>query len=182
MSIVIQPSMGFGTGHHSTTRLCLRALQREALAGRTVLDIGTGSGILAIAAVRLGAARALGIDRDPDAIQAARGNLSLNPDAAAVMFEVADLTEVRLKGDTTGAAPADIVTANLTGALLARQAQRILEMLRTGGRLIVSGLLADERDHVVAAFQPAEILWEGREDEWVAITFGLPNVLTRLPV
>jgi ribosomal protein L11 methyltransferase len=173
LTIVIQPSMGFGTGHHATTRLCLVALQQEELAGRSVLDIGTGSGILAIAAARLGAAQAVGIDHDPDAIHAARESLSLNPGAGRVQFEVADLTEVRLKADT--------VIANLTGALLAREARRILEMVRPGGRLIVSGLLAAERDQVVAAFQPSEILWESREDEWVAIAFTA-NDSTRFPV
>jgi ribosomal protein L11 methyltransferase len=195
--IVIQPSMGFGTGHHATTRLCLLALQREELAGRSVLDIGAGSGILAIAAARLGAARAVGIDHDPDAIHAARGNLALNPEATGVAFEVAELADltagtttatVRLKADTTGTTDvvsgfsrtwvtADIVVANLTGALLTREARRMLVAVRSGGRLIVSGLLAAERDHVMAAFHPAEILWESREDEWVVLTFGAPNVL-----
>jgi ribosomal protein L11 methyltransferase len=197
VSIIIQPSMGFGTGHHATTRLCLLALQREALAGRSVLDIGTGSGILAIAAACLGAARAVGIDHDPDAIHAARGNVALNPDAAGVAFEVAELADltagtttatVRLKADPTGTtdvvsgfsrtrATADIVVANLTGALLAREAWRLLAAVSPGGRLIVSGLLAAERDHVMAAFHPAEILWESRENEWVVLTFGAPNVL-----
>jgi ribosomal protein L11 methyltransferase len=170
--------MGFGTGHHATTRLCLLALQREELAGRSVLDIGTGSGILAIAAACLGAARAVGIDHDPDAIHAARGNVALNPDAAGVAFEVAELADltVGLKADTT-TATAEIVVANLTGALLAREARRMLAAVRPGGRLIVSGLLATERDQVMAAFHPAEILWESREDEWVVVTFGAPNVL-----
>ena len=180
LTIIIQPSMGFGTGHHATTRLCLLALQREELAGRSVLDIGTGSGILAIAAACLGAARAVGIDHDPDAIHAARGNLMLNPDAAGVAFEVADLADltVGLKADTTTATvTADVVVANLTGALLAREARRMLAAVRPGGRLIVSGLLAAEHDQVIAAFHPAEILWESREDEWVVLTFGAPNVL-----
>ena len=181
VEIVIQPSMGFGTGHHATTRLCLRALQQDDLAGRTVLDIGTGSGILAIAAARLGAARATGIDNDPDAIQSARENLSLNPEASGVAFSVAELNEVRLKPDPTGGGAtddgADVVIANLTGALLAREAHRMLGAVRRGGRIVVSGLLARERDQVVAAFKPAALVGEDREDEWVSLTFTTPNDL-----
>jgi ribosomal protein L11 methyltransferase len=181
VTIIIQPSMGFGTGHHATTRLCLLALQREKLAGKSVLDIGTGSGILAIAAARLGAARVVGIDHDPDAIHAARENLALNPEAAGVVFEAGDLSnDVRLKPDATGTA--DVVIANLTGALLAREARRLLAAVHPGGRLIVSGLVAAERDPVVAAFKPAQIVWESREDEWLGLAFRAPNVSPRFPV
>ena len=178
VAIVIQPSMGFGTGHHATTRLCLLALQREELAGRAVLDIGTGSGILAIAAARLGAARAVGIDHDPDAIRAARENLALNPGIGGVTFALVEFggggDEVRLKPDTT---TGDIVLANLTGALLAREACRILASVRPGGRLIVSGLLDAEREDVAAAFKTATVVAESREDEWVAMVLVPPNVL-----
>jgi ribosomal protein L11 methyltransferase len=168
-AIVIQPSMGFGTGHHATTRLCLLALQREALAGRSVLDIGTGSGILAIASGLLGASRAVGIDNDPDAIHAARENLSLNPQVTGVAFQVAELGELQLDQSTT-----DIAVANLTGALLAREGRRILGAVRPGGRIIVSGLMAAERGDVLAAFQPAALAWEQQEDEWVALAFTAP--------
>jgi len=177
LSIVIQPSMGFGTGHHATTRLCLLALQREDLVGKTVLDVGTGSGILAIAAARLGASGAVGIDHDPDAVQAARENLELNPEATKVTFEVAELEAVRPKADTA-VGGTDIVVANLTGALLTREAHRILGAVCRGGRIVVSGLLAAERDQVVEAFKPAALVAEAREDEWVAATFQAPNDLS----
>jgi ribosomal protein L11 methyltransferase len=167
ISIVVVPSMGFGTGHHATTRLCLAALQTMNLSGRLVLDVGTGSGLLAMAADRLGAARAVGIDNDADAIQSARENLVLNPDARHVIFELGDLRETPLPA-------ADVVTANLTGALLLRASRDLLAPLRRGGTLIVSGLLVDERDAVVRALTEGTaggiaILWERAEDEWVAL-------------
>ena len=165
--VIIQPSMGFGTGHHATTRLCLTALQEIDLNGRFVLDIGTGSGVLAIAASRLGAARALGIDHDPDAIQSARENLTLNPDAHHVELDVADLADAPLP-------PADVVTANLTGALLVRSAAALLGAIRPGGFAILSGLLAHERDEVVRAFAPAAVASERDEDGWVGLTMKKP--------
>lgn len=162
LTIVIAPSMGFGTGHHATTRLCLAALQTIALAGCDVLDVGTGSGILAIAAVRLGAARARGIDNDADAIQSARENLALNRDARRVRFDVVDLTAAALPA-------ADVVTANLTGALLVRAARQLLAASRPRGTLILSGLLANEREAVVRAFEPARVIWESEEDGWIGL-------------
>jgi len=162
LAITIVPSMGFGTGHHVTTRLCLEALQTIDLRDRTVLDVGTGSGILAIAADRLGAGRALGIDSDADAIQSARENLPLNPQATHVIFDVADLTGAALP-------EADVVTANLTGALLVRSAARIAAAVRHGGVAILSGLLAHERDEVVAAFSPLTVVWEHEDEGWVGL-------------
>jgi len=161
ISIVIQPSMGFGTGHHATTRLCLAALQTLDLVGHEVLDVGTGSGILAIAAARLGAASVIGIDSDADAIQSARENLALNDDVLTVSFDVVDLASAPLPA-------ADVVTANLTGALLVRSASILLDAVRRGGTLILSGILARERDEVALAFRTARRVWEREEDEWVA--------------
>jgi ribosomal protein L11 methyltransferase len=166
-SIVILPSMGFGTGHHVTTRLCLAALQTLDLAGRTVLDVGTGSGVLAIAAERLGAARAIGIDYDEDAIQSARDNLDLNPDARHVTFEAVDLTARTLSC-------ADVVTANLTGALLIRSAPALLAAVRPGGTLILSGIQSHERDAVRGAFVDTAVCWERDEDGWVGIAVKKP--------
>lgn len=166
VTIVITPSMGFGTGHHATTRLCLRALQELNLRGSRVLDLGTGSGILAIAARVLGAAEAIGIDDDRDAIQSAIENLDRNRGVSDVRFEVRDLRLEPLQH-------ADVITANLTGALLVRSADLLLGALHTRGALIVSGLQSHERDDVVRAFERARVVWEAMEDEWVGMIFRL---------
>jgi ribosomal protein L11 methyltransferase len=165
IDIVIQPSMGFGTGHHATTRLCLDALQGCELHGRFVLDVGTGSGVLALAARRLGAGEALGIDVDPDAIASARDNLAHNPGIDGVRFEVRDLRDDALP-------TADVITANLTGALLSRTARQLTARLRDGGTLIVSGLQPEERDEVFRALSDDAPAWEREEDGWIGAQFN----------
>lgn len=162
-TIVIAPSTGFGTGHHATTRLCLRALQEFDVAGKTVLDVGTGSGVLAIAASRLGAARAIGLEVDPDALDAARENLALNP-GADVDFLFVDAGAAALP-------QADVVVANLTGATLVRLARPLADAVRSAGVLIVSGVLAEERDDVKRAFGRLRFAWEAIEEEWVALAW-----------
>jgi ribosomal protein L11 methyltransferase len=160
----ILPSMGFGTGHHASTRLCLTALQRLPLHGRTVLDVGTGSGILALAARALGANRALGLDVDPDAVASAHDNLARHPGLDHVSYMVSDLTcEPLPKGD--------VVLANLTGALLCRVADLIMGAVADRGSLIVSGVLHTERDLLLQAYSPMNLTWEAREDEWVGFAF-----------
>ena len=169
IEVVITPSMGFGTGHHATTRLCLAALQALPLSGRTMLDIGTGSGVLALAARALGAATAVGIDYDPDAIQAATENLERNPSIDQVRFVTGDLRDHPVDA-------ADVVTANLMGALLVQTASLLLSFVRAEGRLIVSGLLDAERDAVSQAFTAAGavVAAEAREEGWVALTLAVP--------
>jgi ribosomal protein L11 methyltransferase len=154
--------MGFGTGHHATTRLCLAALQTLDLNDVSVLDVGTGSGVLAIAARRLGADHVLGVDADPDAIQSARENLPLNPEVDRVAFELRELGRDRLP-------VADLVAANLTGALLCRAARALIDLVNPGGHLIVSGLLMAERDDVRDALAEMALVWDDREDEWVGL-------------
>jgi ribosomal protein L11 methyltransferase len=164
IAILIRPSMGFGTGHHATTRLCLASLQDEDVSGKTVLDVGTGSGILAIAASRLGAASAIGIDTDPDAIESAHLNLTLNPEITNVRFAIGDLE--------AGLEAADILLANLTGALLARTARTLLAAVRPGGTLIVSGILDEEEAVVRRACEGAHFKSRRQEGEWVGLAFN----------
>jgi ribosomal protein L11 methyltransferase len=172
LTVIIEPSMAFGTGHHATTQLCLGALQALHDANAFVLDVGTGSGILAIAARRLGARRALGIDNDPDAVRCARENLRLNPGVDGVTFHTADLTSSwdALRQEK-GLPAADVVTANLTGSLLCRSAPALLATLAPDGTLIVSGLPEGERNEVVAAYSELEHAWESAQDGWVGLGF-----------
>jgi ribosomal protein L11 methyltransferase len=161
ISLIIPPSMAFGTGHHATTRLCLAALQTIDLTGRFVLDVGTGSGVLALAAAALGAAGVLGIDNDADALAVAGENLIRNPHVRGVEFRHEDLRHL------TGA-EADVVVANLTGALIASASGALLAALRPGGHLVVSGVLADEFESVARAFGDAvQKTWSADEDGWI---------------
>jgi len=166
--IIIQPSMGFGTGHHATTRLCIDALQRLNIAGRTVLDVGTGSGVLAIAASLLGASRSVGIDDDADAITAAHENLQLNPQAEATLL-VADLR-------ATDVGSADVVIANLTGGLLISAARALQDLVARGGSLVLSGLMAVEETDVLAAFPAWSVDYRSEEDEWLCVVISPPQL------
>jgi len=164
ITLVIRPSMGFGTGHHATTRLCLAALQRLSLDRCNVLDVGTGSGVLAIAASRLGAEDVTGIDDDQDAIQAAWDNLSLNPSAQVTLI-VGDLR-------TTELVPADVILANLTGGLLIQSAARLRDLTRANGRLVLSGFTVDEERDVIAAFGAFSVEHRGEEEGWICVTLS----------
>jgi len=161
--IVVEPSMGFGTGHHATTRLCLLAIQQIPIGARSVLDIGTGSGVLAMAAARLGAMRVVAIDNDTDAVESARGNVALNGLAAVITLVSGDVRA--LSGP-----PFDVVVANLTGALIESAAWAIQRAVVPGGHLVLSGFMTAERDRVVGAFAGAHrVVWERSDDEWGAV-------------
>lgn len=159
--IEVEPSTGFGTGHHQSTRLCLEALQQVDVTGLDVLDIGTGSGVLAVAAVRRGARHALGIDPDQDAIEAATDTVARNG-ASAVSLRRTGLDDPSL-------VPAPLVFANLTGVLLRREAAQVQALVTPGGTLILSGFTEDEAPWVQQAFDGCDL--EARLDEelWVSL-------------
>ena len=163
--VIVYPSTGFGTGHHESTRLCLRLLQQVELTGTRAVDLGTGSGVLALAAWRLGASDIEAIDYDEDAVVNARENLRLNGAGSAITLRQADIR-------VEPVAPGDVVTANLTGALLVALASSIASLVRPGGTLILSGILAAEVDAVASAFS-AELRQVDLavENEWRALRF-----------
>jgi ribosomal protein L11 methyltransferase len=167
--IVIEPSMGFGTGHHPTTRLCLRLLSSIDVRGRRVLDLGTGSGVLAMAAAALGAPDVLGLDVDQDAIDAARRSAALNTVPSTLGFETQDFR-------VNPPAPADLILANLTGGMLRTAASLLTSLLRPGGTLIVSGFDESEETAVAEAFAPLEVAERIEEMTWVAMRLGQRQV------
>jgi ribosomal protein L11 methyltransferase len=164
--IVIEPSMGFGTGHHETTRLCLALLQAIDVRRTRVIDVGTGSGVLAIAAWMLGAAPVTALDNDPDALQSARENIARNGASGAIGVIEAALQSV------AAPYPADIVLANLTGSVLQRHAGVLRGMVARGGTLVVSGFSPGELRGVVRAFG-AKARATAREDDWAAAVIDL---------
>jgi ribosomal protein L11 methyltransferase len=172
-TIVIDPSTGFGTGHHETTRLCLALLQEIDLNGRRVIDVGTGSGVLALAAARLGAADVVGIDDDPDALRNAAENVELNGAERTLSLVQADIAAF-------SGAPADVVTANLTAAVLMRNATALTSLVAPKGTLIASGFAPEEIEAVVAAFEVVlgkSLVQAIEEGDWAAVSITLQREL-----
>jgi ribosomal protein L11 methyltransferase len=165
--IALDPGMAFGTGLHPTTRLCLVALERVAdaggMAGVRVLDVGCGSGILAIAAMRLGGAEALGVDTDPIAIEATIDNARRNRLGRRIRATVGSLP--------TGEAPFDVVAANLIAGVLVPLAPQLGAELAPGGRLVASGIFVDRESEVREAFEAAglDVTERTGEGDWVAL-------------
>jgi ribosomal protein L11 methyltransferase len=160
--IVIEPSMGFGTGHHATTRMCLRLLSDIDVADATVLDLGTGSGVLSMAAALRGARSVSGIDVDQDAIDSAETSARLNTLPDTIRFHVADFRQ-------SPPAPADLVLANLTGGMLTSSAASIAALVRPHGQLVLSGFDHTEVDRVLAAFASFTERQRLSEDNWIAL-------------
>lgn len=160
--IVIEPSMGFGTGHHATTRMCLQLLGEIDLSDHTVLDLGTGSGVLAMAAVLSGARSVIGIDVDQDAIDSAEASARLNTLPDTISFLGADFRKVPPPA-------ADLVLANLTGGMLTSSAPAIAALVRPDGQLIVSGFDHSEVDGVLSAFSSLTERERLAEDGWIAL-------------
>jgi ribosomal protein L11 methyltransferase len=159
VNIILDPGLAFGTGNHPTTRLCLNWLERAITGGESVIDYGSGSGILAIAAVKLGAGSALGIDIDEQALLAARGN--------AIQNQVH--VEFRAAADRAGRA-ANIVVANILFHPLMVLAPLLAALTAPRGRLALAGLLGSQATEVCAAYgEWFDIDKESEEENWVLL-------------
>ena len=189
--LALDPGMAFGTGLHPTTRLCLEGIERWADAGlleaggarngrARLLDLGCGSGILGIAAGRLGAGEVLGLDTDPIAVEAMLANARRNRLARVITARRGSLPTggpAGGRGAGHGApsgrpgAPFDLVVANLIASLLVALAEPLRDELRPGGRLLTSGIFVDREADVRAAFEQVGLPVSGRclEGDWVAL-------------
>ena len=165
--VALDPGMAFGTGLHPTTRLCLAAIERVAdrggLDGARVLDVGCGSGILSIAALRLGAAEALGVDTDPIAVEATLANAARNGLTTRIRARAGSLP--------SGEAPFRVVLANLIAGVLVPLAPLLRAELDDGGTLLASGIFVDREAEVAAAFEAAGLAIVNRDvdGEWIAL-------------
>ena len=143
INLVLDPGLAFGTGAHPSTRLCLQWLERSIAGGETVLDYGCGSGILTIAALKLGARRAVGVDIDPDAVTTARANARRNDVAGEFLEDCAPLTFT-----------ADVVIANILANPLKVLAPALASRCRHGGQIALSGILSDQASEVERCYSP----------------------------
>nr|WP_086938102.1 50S ribosomal protein L11 methyltransferase [Thaumasiovibrio occultus] len=163
VNVMLDPGLAFGTGTHPTTALCLEWLDGQDLTGKTVIDFGCGSGILAIAAIKLGAAKVIGIDIDPQAILASRDNAERNG--------VADKLELFLPQDQPADLSADVVVANILAGPLRELSGVIKSLIRPNGKLAMSGILATQADDVATYYSndltldPTEI-----KEDWCRIS------------
>lgn len=164
----LDPGLAFGTGHHPTTALCLEWLDGAELVGRTLLDYGCGSGILAIAALKLGAAHAIAVDHDPQAIEATRANAGQNGVADRLSTAMPDSL-----GGLEARLPADLVIANILAGPLVELAPTLVGHLRPGGDLVLSGVLLEQVDAVSDAYRREVDLEPVRVREDWALISGL---------
>lgn len=166
IGIVLDPGMAFGTGHHASTRGCLVLLEGAMRPGAQVLDLGTGSGILAIAARKLGAGDIWAIDIDPDACTVAAENATVN-DVHGLHIGT-DLADAR--------GPFNVILANMFAAQLVELATEIAGRLAAGGIAIGAGILAAEADAVADAWRAAGLVADGdwRDEGWVALAYRKP--------
>lgn len=159
--IRLDPGLAFGTGSHPTTALCLEWMAARDLAGLEVIDYGCGSGILAIAAALRGAARVTAVDIDPQALAACAANLERNG---------IDASRVVVGPESTPLAPADLLIANILAGPLVEFAPRFAELVRPGGKILLSGILKSQLGAIMEAYTPRfELEPASQREDWICI-------------
>ncbi|MCR4999837.1 MAG: 50S ribosomal protein L11 methyltransferase [Lachnospiraceae bacterium] len=175
--IEIDPGVSFGTGKHETTQLCIRQLEKYLKAGDRVLDLGCGSGILSIAALKLGAMETSGTDIDPDCIQSTYDNMKLNHVSAGDgAFYCGNLVENTDMQNLLGRECYDIVAANILADIIIDMMPAIPDRIKPGGLFISSGIIDFKEDAIVKTIEKAglEVLEINHQGEWVNVTARKP--------
>ena len=169
--VQIDPGTAFGTGMHETTQLCMRQLKKYVKDGMEILDVGTGSGILSIAALKLGAGHAVGTDLDPCAISATRENLEANqiPEGSMDVM-IGNIIDDKAVQDQVGYEKYDIVTANILADVLIPLTPVICHQMKPGALYITSGILDVKEDVKAVKDAGLEILEVTHQGEWVSVT------------
>ncbi len=173
MVLHIDPGTAFGTGMHETTQLCMRQLKKYVTPDTELLDVGTGSGILSIVALKLGAKHAVGTDLDPCAVDAVKDNLDANdvpPDSMDMVL--GNLIDDQKTQDTVGYEKYDVVTANILADVLIAMTPEVVPAMKKGGIYITSGILDERQKDVEDAIRRAglEVAEITHQNEWVCIT------------
>jgi ribosomal protein L11 methyltransferase len=168
IEIILDPKQAFGTGHHATTRMLLEWLQRNIRGGELVLDVGTGSAILAMAAVKLGAASAIGIEIDPVAVDCARDYVMQNGLESQIEIVCGTVADIPKKSTIH----ASVVLANLDRHTILSMTEQLAHYAHSGARLVLSGVLVEQEAEIVERFSHLSLTRVDRREEegWVALT------------
>jgi len=177
--IELDPGMAFGTGTHPTTALCLKALESAIAGGERIIDVGTGSGVLAIGAMKLGASKVLALDLDPVAVKCAQENIELNGYGQDVEVRLSDLLGVLQENNAEASVkpPVDLVVANILAEIILLFIADVMDVLKPGGLYIASGIFKNKETAVEAGLLAAgfEIIDVLRQEDWVAFVAGKPK-------
>lgn len=170
--VILDPGMAFGTGTHPSSRLCLMALEQQLKPGDTVFDVGTGSGILAIAAAKLGASQIDAVDIEPVAVRSAAENAERNGVAKQVRTSLGTADP---DGQFQG--PYDVVVANIISRILVELSRGLTKAVGPGGTLILSGVIESREPLVREAFEPRgfQLIHREQIDDWVGLTYRAPE-------
>ncbi|MBM4166271.1 MAG: 50S ribosomal protein L11 methyltransferase [Ignavibacteria bacterium] len=166
--ITIDPKMSFGTGHHETTRLMLQLAEKYVQQNDFVLDLGTGTGILAIAAIKLGAKKCIAVDNDEWSIENTKENVTLNNVGQQISVQLGTLESVKENNF-------DAILANIQSSIILPILPQMISSIKPNGKILLSGLLRDERENILSAFakNSLNVIEEVSENEWIAFVCNL---------